>query len=37
MYGPIEIRNSCIVIHNYNLGDNERLENLFTYRKKLYG
>lgn len=37
MYGPIEIRNSCIVIHNYELGDNERLEKLFTYSKKLHG
>ena len=37
MYGPIEIRNSCIVIHNYELGDNERLEKLFTYSKKVYG
>lgn len=37
MYGPIEIRNSCIVIHNYELGDNERLEHMFTYQKKMYG
>ena len=37
MYGPIEIRNTCIVIHNYTPGDNEKLEKLYTYWKKIYG
>lgn len=37
MYGPIEIRNSCVVLHNYTLGDNEFLERMFTYYKKEYG
>ena len=37
MYGPIEIRNTSIIIHNYTPGDNERLEKLYTYWKKIYG
>ena len=37
LYGPIEIRNTCIVIHNYSLGDNEKLEKMYTYWRKMYG
>jgi len=31
MYGPVEIRNSCMIIHNYNPGDNIRLERMFSF------
>ena len=36
MYGPVEIRYSCIIIHNYNPGDNERLERMFSIYDPLY-
>ena len=29
-YGPVEIRSSCIVAHNYEIGANERLERMFS-------
>ena len=29
-YGPIELLGSSIVAHNYTLGDNERLERMFS-------
>lgn len=29
-YGPIELLGSCIIAHNYEIGDNERLERMFS-------
>lgn len=34
-YGPIDILASSVVIHNYNPGDNQRLEHLFSVWSKI--
>jgi hypothetical protein len=36
VFNKIEIRHTCIIIHNYDPGDDERLEHLFSIYNKAY-
>ena len=37
MYGPVEIRPTSILLHNYTLGENYLLEKQYVYMEKVYG